>query len=151
MEGSGKLKDGRLLNAAGGCQCGEPCFWVAGETHPWGAGVAERPLSPFRSVAVDSRQIKIGTTLYVAELDGLQMPPVGDMPSFVHDGCVVADDRGGNVRGKQIDFFAAERDHYIDFFRDRKLRRVSLYEGGERCEVADEMTDSTLVAVRSEH
>ncbi len=151
LEGSGKLKDGRLVNTAGGCQCGEPCFWVTGETHPWGSGVAQRPLSPFRSVAVDTAHIKIGTALYVAELDGLPMPQVGDMASFVHDGCVVADDRGGNVRGKQIDFFAAERDHYVDVFRDRKLRKVSLYAGGDRCEAADEMTDSRLVAVRSVH
>jgi 3D (Asp-Asp-Asp) domain-containing protein len=133
LEGSGKLKDGRMVTRAGGCKCGGPCYWVAGEDHKWGSGVANRPLKPFRSVAVDPKQVKIGTSLYVAELDGLTMPGAGEEGGFVHDGCVIADDRGGGVRGKQIDFFAAQRGHYKNFFKRHKIKKVSVYKGGERC------------------
>ena len=148
LEGSGKLKDGRLVTTAGGCQCEGPCFWVADEKYPWGAGVAQRPLSPFESIAVDPRHIKIGTSLYVAELDGLTMPGIGDSGGFVHDGCVVADDRGGGVRGQQIDFFAAQRGHYKNFFKRHKLNRVTVFAGGEHCQDHAEEHDSQVLAVR---
>ena len=148
LEGSGKLKDGRLVTTAGGCKCGSPCFWVADEKYPWGAGVAQRPLAPFRSIAVDPKRIKIGTSLYVAELDGLTMPGAGDTGGFVHDGCVVADDRGGGVKGRQIDFFAAQRGHYRNFFKRHKINTVTVFGGGKRCEDHAEQHDSNLVAVR---
>ncbi len=148
LEGSGKLKDGRLVTTAGGCKCGTPCFWVADEKYPWGLGVAQRPLAPFRSIAVDPKRIKIGTSLYVAELDGLTMPGAGKTGGFVHDGCVVADDRGGGVRGRQIDFFAAQRGHYRNFFKRHKINTVTVFEGGERCQEHAEQHDSNLLAVR---
>lgn len=133
LEGTGKLQDGRLVTTAGGCKCGGPCFWVATKKFQWGAGVAQRPLSPFRSIAVDPKLVSIGQTIYVAELDGLTMPGAAPVGGFVHDGCVVADDRGGGVRGKQIDFFAAKRSHYRSFFKRHKINTVSVYEGGDRC------------------
>ncbi len=133
LEGSGRLKDGRMINRAGGCKCDGACYWVTGEEHQWGAGVGNRALKPFRSIAVDPKQVKIGTSLYVAELDGLTMPGAGAEGGFVHDGCVVADDRGGGVRGMQIDLFAARREHYYDFFSPNKITRVSVFKGGKRC------------------
>tara|TARA_R110002096_G_scaffold423452_2_gene630642 strand:+ start:48885 stop:49706 length:822 start_codon:yes stop_codon:yes gene_type:complete len=148
LEGSGKLKDGRLVTTAGGCKCEGPCFWVADEQYPWGAGVRERPLAPFRSIAVDPKRIKIGSSLYVSELDGLTMPGAGDTGGFVHDGCVVADDRGGGVRGRQIDFFAAQRGHYRNFFKRHKINTVTVFRGGKRCEEHAEQHDSILEAVR---
>lgn len=149
LEGSGVLKDGRLVSTAGPCKCGAPCFWTPKKTHKWGAGVAQRPLSPFRSIAVDPKEVRIGTSLYVAELDGLTMPGSGDEGGFVHDGCVVADDRGGGVRGKQIDFFAARRGHYINFFKRNKLKTVSVYPGGRRCEARAKAHERVRVAANS--
>lgn len=146
LEGSGKLKDGRLVSTAGGCKCGSPCYWVTSEEHPWGAGVANRPLKPFRSIAVDPKQVKIGSWLYVAELDGLTMPGSGDEGGFVHDGCVLADDRGGGVRGKQIDFFAARKGHYKNFFKRHKMTSVSVFDGGERCSPEHRERASLLAA-----
>lgn len=133
LEGSGLLEDGRTVSTAGGCQCGSPCYWIPNDSHKWGAGVAQRPLSPFRSIAVDPSEVKIGTSLYIAELDGLTMPGSGSEGGFVHDGCVVADDRGGGVKGKQIDFFAGWRAHYRNFFSRHKLTQVTVFPGGERC------------------
>jgi len=134
MEGTGRLEDGRTINVARKCTCKfSPCFFVAKDDHRWGVGVRSRPLSPFRSIAVDKRKIRYGTRVYIAELDGLTMPGAPPWGGFVHDGCVTADDTGGGVKGRQVDFFAAKRQHYDAFFRRHKLTRVTVYDGAERC------------------
>ena len=52
---------------------------------------------------------------------------------FVHDGCVLADDRGGGVRGKHIDFFVGLRGYYRALHGKHKLTEVNVFEAGERC------------------
>jgi hypothetical protein len=37
------------------------------------------------------------------------------------------------VRGRQIDFFAAKRAHYKALQRRHQLRKVTVFEGGEKC------------------
>ena len=134
MQGGGKLADGRVLIYAGSCSCGSgPCYGFAPADHEWGTGVDKRPLSPFRSVAVDPTRVSIGSLLYIPELDGLTMPGQAPYGGFVHDGCVVADDRGGGIRGKQIDFFAAKRSHYEALDRRHHLKKVTVMDGKERC------------------
>jgi 3D (Asp-Asp-Asp) domain-containing protein len=134
LEGTGQLRDGRIVNVAGGCKCSSSCYVVANRgLGSWGVGVRNRPLKPFRSIAVDSRRIPIGTWIYVEELDGMLMPGKSDYGSFVHDGCVVADDRGGGVKGKQIDFFAGRRRHYFDLHAKQRMTRVTLHRGGRHC------------------
>ncbi len=134
LQGGGKLDDGRILIYAGHCKCsGAPCYKLAQESHEWGTGVNDRPLSPFRSVAVDPSRVAIGTVLYVPELDGLTVPGHQPYGGFVHDGCVVADDRGGGIKGRQIDFFVAKKVHYTAFSRRHHIRRVNVFRGGERC------------------
>ena len=134
LEGTARLLDDRVLNYWGGCGCAtSPCFSEVDAEHPWGSGSMSRPLIPFRSVAVDTNLIDIGTSLYVEELDGLFMP--GDPPTggFVHDGCVVADDTGGGINGTHIDFFAALRDYYLVIAGDVGSNSVQLHEGGTLC------------------
>lgn len=141
LEGTGMLRDGRIVNVAGACECASsPCFFVVSEdTKRWGVGVSDRPLSPFRSVAVDPSMVSIGTKLYIPELDGLTMPGVAPWGGFVHDGCVIADDRGGAVAGKQLDFFMVRRPYYQAFHRRHRIQKVSVFDGGDRC--ARERTD----------
>jgi 3D (Asp-Asp-Asp) domain-containing protein len=134
LQGGGKLDDGRILIYAGHCRCSAaPCYKLAEDSHEWGTGVADRPLSPFRSVAVDPSRVAIGTVLYIPELDGLTVP--GHLPDggFVHDGCVVADDRGGGIKGRQLDLFTAKKLHYTAFSRRHRIKRVTVFRGGERC------------------
>jgi len=134
LEGTGKLADGRVLNYAGSCPCAtSPCFFEVDAEHPWGVGSMNRALVPFRSIAVDPAVIAIGTPVYVAELDGVQMP--GDPPTggFVHDGCVTADDTGGGINGMHIDFFAALRANYLALDAILGLGSVTVHEGGDRC------------------
>jgi len=102
MEGSGLLQDGRVLNTAGKCRYGYgTCFETLDvQRHPYGRGAGQRPLVPFKSVAVDPRVIPIGEPLYIPEFDGMRLPD-----GSLHDGCVRADDTGGGIKQRKMDFF----------------------------------------------
>ncbi len=106
MEGSGRTKDGRTLNVTKPCRPGHShCFkWLKGSSAKWGLGADGSPLSPFRSVAVDTDQIALGTPLYAAALDGLPLPH-----HKRHDGCLIAADTGGRIRGHRVDLFIGDR------------------------------------------
>lgn len=133
-EGTARLADGSLINLSGSCRCGRfPCFFRVDPTRPWGMGVRGHHLVPFRTIAVDPRFVRIGTRVYIAELDGVLMPGEPPFGGFVHDGCVVAADRGRGIRGNKIDFFVADRSHFVELMRELGLRRVHLYRGVERC------------------
>ena len=109
LEGSGVLRDGRVLNYDGECNYGMgTCFkTLALEQHPLGAGVQSRPLEPFRSIAVDPRFIPIGATVYVPELVGVLMPD-----GTRHDGCLRADDMGGAIKEHKLDFFVESYNNF---------------------------------------
>ena len=102
LEGSGLMKDGRIVNYTGKCAYGYgTCFeQLDVKEHPFGRGAGLRPLIPFKSVAVDPRVIPIGEPLYIPEFDGLVLPD-----GSIHDGCVRADDTGGHIKGNHVDFF----------------------------------------------
>ncbi len=109
LEGSGILRDGRVLNYDGDCNYGMgTCFkTLTLDEHPLGAGVQGRPLVPFKSIAVYPRFIPIGATVYVPELVGVMMPD-----GSRHDGCLRADDMGGAIKEHKIDFFV---ESYFNF------------------------------------
>lgn len=109
MEGSGWLADGRVINYAGRCRYGiGVCFDLLDhKRYPYGRGAYNRPLVPFTSVAVDRRLVPIGETLYIPELDGLLLPT-----GKYHDGCVRADDVGGMIKKRVMDFFVVEKRNF---------------------------------------
>ena len=140
LQGTGKLKDGRLLNVAGqnNCDCDrKPCFHVI-EGQVWGTAGTGRPLAPFRTVAVDPKLIKLGSLLYVPLLEGRTMPGRAPWGGFVHDGCVVADDTGGGIKGHQIDLFVGRKGHYLGMSGSGGshawARHVEVFDGSKRCE-----------------
>lgn len=102
MEGSGLMLDGRVINYAGRCAYGTgTCYETLDvRSHPFGRGARRRPLVPFKSVAVDPRLVPIGEPLYIPEFDGMRLPD-----GSVHDGCVRADDTGGGIKLRKLDFF----------------------------------------------
>ena len=53
--------------------------------------------------------IPIGEPLYVPELDGIALPD-----GTIHDGCVRADDTGGGIKKRKIDFFVVEYENFRD-------------------------------------
>jgi 3D (Asp-Asp-Asp) domain-containing protein len=134
VQGTGKLRDGRVLNTTGVCDCPiSPCYREIKAV--WAMGANGR-LSPFRSVAVD-RKIKLGTLLYVPELDGARMPGKAPWGGFVHDGCVVADDRGGGIGTRELDLFVAKKSFSDALYRRHRWKRVGVYDGKGWCERRD--------------
>ena len=102
MEGSGMFGDGRVVNYTGACPYGYGTCFSELDQHdfPYGRGAKQRPLIPFKSVAVNPTVVKIGEPLYIPEFDGLMLPD-----GTLHDGCVRADDTGGGIKQAKMDFF----------------------------------------------
>lgn len=130
IEGSGRLSDGRVINYASTCSCGRPC--PTGGTvcysildpvqFPWGKGARSNPLEPLRSLAVDRSTIALGTTVYLQEWDGYQVPSVDGIGGFTHDGCFRADDVGGAIQGPHIDIFSGTKAMYLRLEQDFPTR-----------------------------
>jgi 3D (Asp-Asp-Asp) domain-containing protein len=137
LQGTGKLKDGRVLNIWGNCSCSSaPCFKVTAAQ--WGTGGTGRQLQPFRTVAVDPKVVKLGSLLYVPLLEGRQMPGRSPWGGFVHDGCVVADDVGGGIKGSQLDLFVGRRGWFLGMSGKEGshawAKSVPVYDGTKLCE-----------------
>lgn len=137
LQGTGKLKDGRVLNIWGMCRCDHtPCFKVTAAQ--WGTGGTGRQLQPFRTVAVDPKLVKLGSLLYVPLLEGRQMPGRAPWGGFVHDGCVVADDVGGGIKGNQLDLFVGRRGWFLGMSGKEGshawAKSVPVYDGTKLCE-----------------
>ena len=138
LQGTGKLKDGRVLNIWGACPCDrQPCYKVL-KTNRWGTAGTGRPLQPFRTVAVDPGVIKLGSLVYVPLLEGRTMPGRPPWGGFVHDGCLVADDTGGGIKGKQLDLFVGRRAYYHGLSGSGGShawsRHIPVYDGSKICQ-----------------
>ena len=137
VQGTGKLRDGRVLNIWGHCGCEtSPCYKVI--EHQWGTAGSGRALQPFRTVAVDPKLIKLGSLLHVPLLEGRVMPGRAPWGGFVHDGCVVADDTGGGIKGEQLDLFVGKKGWFLGMSGSRGshawARHVPVYDGSKVCE-----------------
>jgi len=110
IEGSGRLDDGRVLNYATGATRATTRYAVLDSArYPWGAGVQGRALMPLRSLAVDHTVIPYGSLVYLPVLAGVEVPRIGDVGGFVHDGWFTAVDTGSAIRGNRVDVFSGTR------------------------------------------
>jgi 3D (Asp-Asp-Asp) domain-containing protein len=139
IEGSARLADGRVINYHSPCSCGGPCSfcWSVMDParFPWGMGSASNPLEPLRSWAVDTSVISHGSVLYVEEWDGLAIPSLGELGGFVHDGCFRADDVGGGIVGRHVDFFAGNQAMWRELEKLFPTRsRFQVYLDSPRCQ-----------------
>jgi len=137
VQGTGKLRDGRVVNIWGSCNCKHsPCFKVT--RAQWGTAGSGKPLQPFRTVAVDPRVVKLGSLLYVPLLEGRTMPGRAPWGGYVHDGCVVADDTGGHIAGDRIDLFVGRKGYFLGLSGSGGshawARHVPVYDGSEICQ-----------------
>jgi 3D (Asp-Asp-Asp) domain-containing protein len=137
LQGTGKLRDGRVLNIWGPhCSCAHsPCFKVT--KNKWGNAGTGRALQPFRTVAVDPKVVKLGSLLYVPLLEGRRMPGREPWGGYVHDGCVVADDTGG-FAGNKIDLFVGRKAYFLGLSGSQTshawARHVPVFDGSKICE-----------------
>ena len=114
VEGSGMIRDGRIVNLALDCACGHPCpngrrvcfQMLDAEAFPYGMGAEGNALEPLRSLATDSSILTHGTVVYLPDWDGQVIPDVDGLGAFIHDGCFRADDIGHGVDGYHLDIFA---------------------------------------------
>ena len=113
VQGSGKLASGRTVSfAKRGCDCASVCPRTGHkicfesldpQKFPHGRGATGKPITPLRTIAVDSSVIPLGTPVYIADFAGLPKPGGGK-----HDGCFLAEDRGTRVIGRQVDVFTGD-------------------------------------------
>lgn len=98
IEGTGKLRDGRVINATGK---GRFAFVDAA----FGMGVKGYHLIPFKSIAVDESIIPIGSKVFIREAVGAKLPD-----GSIHDGIFYAHDVGSGIKGMHIDIFTGNGD-----------------------------------------
>lgn len=102
IEGSGKLRDGRVLNFAGRVNGQIRYEWTV---HPFGRGVGDCELVPFHTLAADPARIPLGSVVRIAETTGMLLPD-----GTLHDGLWRAEDIGGAIQGDRIDLFVGAGD-----------------------------------------
>jgi len=137
IQGTGKLRDGRVLNIWGHCKCDHtPCFKVT--ENQWGNAGTGHALQPFRTVAGDPKVVKLGSLLYVPLLEGRTMPGRAPWGGYVHDGCVVADDVGGGIDGNQLDLFVGRKAYFLGLSGQEGshswAKRAPVFDGTGICE-----------------
>ena len=139
-EGSGRLRDGRIINFEERCDCAEPGFQEARicysilerSEYPWGRGALvdgrHSALQPFRSIAVDPVLVPLGSLVYVPLLRGKRTPQ-----GRVLDGCFRAEDTGSLITGRRVDLFSGTSDWSTWFHKTYKISRVRMYGNHARC------------------
>jgi len=140
-EGSGKLRDGRIINFEERCDCAKPGFQggricyslLESARFPWGRGALMGedffPLQPFQSVAVDTSRVPLGSWLYLPKLKGV-VAPNGE----ILNGCVRAGDTGKLVQGRHLDLFSGTYEWSEKLRKTLKAKRVQVYNGVGRCD-----------------
>jgi 3D (Asp-Asp-Asp) domain-containing protein len=83
---------------------GRTLFAAVPPDAPYGLGVSNFRLVPYRTVAVDPTQFPYGSLIYVPQLRGrpIRLP---DGSTATHDGYLFAGDTGGAIKGNHIDVF----------------------------------------------
>jgi len=123
IEGSARLRDGRVLNIDE--RVGGRMRYLIVRGAPFGVGAPGYRLVPYRTVAVDPRRIKLGTVLYIPSLVGIPLP-TGE----VHDGFGFAHDTGRGIIGSRLDVFVG-----FESDRDNTLTRSGRIASQERIPV----------------
>jgi 3D (Asp-Asp-Asp) domain-containing protein len=139
LEGTGRLRDGRLINYSEDCGCARAgnrgrriCYEeVDPVRYPWGMGArmgeSHARLEPFRSVAVDPALVAVGTVVFSPEWRGGRWPD-----GSARDGCFRAEDSGTGVRGRHVDLFAG-KPGWAKQLQEREIRQVRLYADSPLC------------------
>lgn len=96
MEGTGWLRDGRTVRFDRTVS-GQHRFRVIQSRY--GITALGCPAQPYRTAAVDPRFVKLGSKIYIPQLEGTVLPD-----GSKHDGIFIANDRGA-FRGAHVDIF----------------------------------------------
>ena len=128
MQGSGRLRDGRIVQYRGRCRYRRRfCLRIRlinRHHYPMGVGAAGIALKSFRSLATDRRYFAFRTRVYIPSL-GRLLRKRGKR----HNGCFVVHDRGGGIRGAKLDLFVGSRRNFRRYLKRRIPRYVRVYRG----------------------
>ncbi len=97
IEGTGKLKDGRVVNYAG--RYDKDIRYRVTE-HQFGDGVGTCALMPFKTVAMDSSMVALGSVVKIDESVGMKLPD-----GTVHNGLWRVEDIGDAIKKDRVDLF----------------------------------------------
>jgi len=97
LEGSGKLIDGRVVNYDAVVNKEIRYRFTSAA---WGLGVGTCELVPFHTIAVDPKQIPVGSVVRIEETVGMSLPD-----GSTHDGIWRAEDVGGAIKKDRVDLF----------------------------------------------
>ncbi|HEY8280768.1 MAG TPA: 3D domain-containing protein, partial [Bdellovibrionota bacterium] len=112
MEGTGRMLDGRIINFH--ARVGTEIRWrFCPPSAPYGYGLEEYALKPFRSVAVDPTVVPIPSKVYIPAAKGAKLPD-----GTIHDGYFEAVDIGQAIQNQRIDIFTAMGDQSEVFKRN---------------------------------
>lgn len=130
VEGTGRLRNGQVVNWAAPKR-----FKIVDATSPYGLGAQGRALIPYRTLAVDTKLIRLGTVLYIKEFDGVTLAS-GEK----HDGCFVAGDVGSAIQGLHIDLFAPSYNEALQLMQQAP-ENVPLRQPAPHCLVSYALED----------
>ena len=133
VEGVGKLADGRVVSFAGFKKTngsagnnGREAYYQAVKNAPFGFGVENYKLIPYRTVAVNPRQILIGSVLFLPQAYGTVLPS-----GEIHDGLFFAHDAGRAIMQGRLDLFVGTEEDLDNSFsrsmRPSNHREVEVY------------------------
>ena len=92
----------------------------------YGLGSKNYKLVPYRTIAVDTAFIKLGTAVFIPAAVGVKIAEAGKAP-WIHDGYFFAADTGGKIVGNKIDFFLGfSTDNPFPFVTSNARDRFSL-------------------------
>ncbi len=111
MEGTGRFLDGRIINFHVRVD-GEIRWRWCPPSAPYGYGLEDYILKPFKSVAVDPSVVPIPSKVYIPAALGAPLPD-----GTLHDGFFEAIDIGAAIQNKRIDMFTSFGDQSVVFKR----------------------------------
>jgi len=114
LEGTGKLLDGRIINydrkVTRPDGTSEIRWRLCGPEAPYGYGIENRILKPFRSVAIDPTVVPMDSKLFIPAAKGIKLPD-----GTIHDGMFEAVDIGSAIIDRRIDIFTSYGDQSAVF------------------------------------
>ena len=128
LEGTGRLLDNRILNFhqfkenEDGSR--DILFRVCPKEAAYGYGYENRPLVPFRTIAVDPEKIPLDSWIFIPQAKGALLPD-----GAIHDGFFRVLDVGSAIQGFRIDLFTSFGDQSAVFRRNgiRSGENISVY------------------------
>ena len=121
VQGSGRLKDGRIVMYAGEDEEGAPRWKIS--PHRYAIGASGCRLVPFHSISVDTRVIPLFTKLVIPKTKGMKLPD-----GTIHDGVWYALDTGGAIKRDRVDLFVGAGKAALEIMRGHEIYHLTKLE-----------------------